>query len=249
MYLENPTFRDSDNYEPWPGETDMRFASLLSLLTYPTHIGMLERADPHGALQEFMESDAVSESNRVRWEHVLDYYDIAMAGKRSALLALGASHDRIRELRGEALRLDSHKNALDRERRDLERKVESLETEMKTQLQQIKSLEHRAQEASRREIVYDRTRHQQEQQQKYLEAMIANWDAPPGAAATQEVVHDTRFMEVKDGLQKAQLQAYTTKQRCAQLEGKNNNLKILAEEVSHHTIPYPRQHIDSDFEC
>ncbi|KAK4239333.1 hypothetical protein C8A03DRAFT_32589 [Achaetomium macrosporum] len=235
MYLESPVFRDLDEYEPWPAETDERFASLLTNLAEPTRKGMLERADPYGALQAYIMERAPEDIQNI-WEHVLNCYDVAMEGKRSALLALCASHNRIREAERQASRLNNQLVDSREKRQSLEREVEHLEKEARRQQRQVKILEQRVENASMLERRYARTRAEQKAQLEYLEGMIADWETLSGTATTRATTggeggQDPKFMEIRDSLEEARLKAFMTNRRCAQLEDRNEALKKAIEEL------------------
>ncbi|KAK4152377.1 hypothetical protein C8A00DRAFT_34963, partial [Chaetomidium leptoderma] len=238
LYLANPAIpswhhtHDDLDYEPWPLETDSRVKTLLGQVTEPPRYGMFERVDSRDVLQNHMKDSAPGV--QALWERLLECYDVAMGGKRAALLGLVDAHQKIRDeqehsatLTGRIIWLTKDNNTLSN------RVVPLLEAETAEQQKQIATLKETNRTLAR-DVAILKTRYRklwtaQETQFEVLEGMIAEWGTLSGTTTVRSTAghsgdYDARFEPIRAALEEAALAAAMSSTRYQRLKEKYDAL-------------------------
>ncbi|KAK4042165.1 hypothetical protein C8A01DRAFT_14203 [Parachaetomium inaequale] len=244
IYLENPEIlrfndrADSSNREPWPLETVTKIGLLLPQITEPPRLGMLERVDSMKMLQMHVENEA-----RVwpLWQRLLGCYDIAMRGRRAALLALADAYNKAYEEEELEMEFNERMRVLTEENEGLIRTTEVLEAQGGQQQQQIAKLEDKnrilVRDGSALQTRYDKIITAREKELEDLEGVIADWEASTHVPTTRSAAprdkgdHETRFRSIRGALEEARVATAISNARNTLLQDKCNALEKAVEEI------------------
>jgi hypothetical protein len=241
--VENPEILGSNEsaddsiHEPWPLDTMTRIRELLPQITEPPRVGLLERAD----FMQLLEAHTGNEARILAlWERLMVCYDVAMRGRRAALLALADAYNKTEEEEERDMELKQKLRALTEEKEDLIRNIEVHEARDWQQQKQIANLEDNnrilLRDGSAFKARYERITAAQEKQLEELEVTIARWEASTGVPTTRWAPrdkddHETRFQSVRRALEEAREATAMSNARNRLLQDKCNALEQAVAEI------------------